>query len=217
MSSAPVVLGAKAWRTNAAMIADVARLGYLKKSDVVLDPTYGRGKWWTVWRPDNLAETDLTTGTDFRALPFPRAMFDAAVFDPPYVCTGGRATSTLTDFYSRYGLTEAPTSPEALQLMINGGLAELARVVKPATASEPHYVLVKCANYVSSGKLWLGVHRTTQAALELGYTVQDQLIFVGHARSQPKRKRKDGQPVRQHHARANWSTLLVLETPRRAA
>lgn len=203
------VLAATAWESNASMIESCVALGYLKDSDAVLDPTYGQGKWWAKWKPEALTCSDLTTGTDFRQLPHPDSVFDAAVFDPPYVCTGNRAKTTIPDFYARYGLTECPTTPQALQDMIDAGLKELLRVVKPRGL-----VLAKCADYVSSGKLWLGTHRTLQHALDVGYFCQDRLIYVGHARPQPPRTRTDGETVRQEHARTNWSMLLVLRTPR---
>ena len=37
------VLAAKAWVENGDLIADVARLGYLRDSDRILDPTWGLG------------------------------------------------------------------------------------------------------------------------------------------------------------------------------
>ena len=52
-----IVYACTAWPTNAAMIADVHRLGYLKDEDHILDPTYGRGRWWRVWRPGARAHT----------------------------------------------------------------------------------------------------------------------------------------------------------------
>lgn len=45
MTDGPV-LAATAWKTNADLIVDCARLGYLRKEWITLDPTYGRGLWW---------------------------------------------------------------------------------------------------------------------------------------------------------------------------
>src|SRR5690606_27767225 len=44
------VLAAHRWRNNAEMIADVAKLGYITGD--VLDTTYGRGGFWTVYMPE---------------------------------------------------------------------------------------------------------------------------------------------------------------------
>jgi hypothetical protein len=41
------VLAASYWKTNADMIVDVVRLGYIRPTDRVIDLTFGRGKWWT--------------------------------------------------------------------------------------------------------------------------------------------------------------------------
>ncbi len=197
------VLAATRWPTNAELIADCARLGYLIADRTTLDPTYGRGVWWNVWRPDHLVTHDLRLdGVDFRALPERDATFDQAVFDPPYVCVGGRTTTTLPDLHARYGLTDAPRTPAGLQAMIDAGLAELARVLRPRALPS-----VKCQDYVTSGRLWPGTHHTLTAALDLGYSLLDRLEHIGSPRPQPAR-------TRQVHARRNLSTLLVLQRGR---
>jgi DNA modification methylase len=207
------VMAATAWPSNAHLIADCARLEYLRYEDEILDPTWGRGTWWKIWEPVpfRLVRHDLYTldGIDFRQLPHEDRCFDAVTFDPPYVCTGGRDTTTMPDFADRYGLTNAPRTPAALQEMNNAGLKEMLRVVKPKGI-----VLVKCADYVWSGKLVIGTHRTLTAALDLGFSLEDRLEHIGRPRPQPPRTRADGEPVRQHHARRNLSTLLVLRAPR---
>lgn len=82
------IFAATPWRNNAELIRDIAELGYIKKDDYTLDPTYGRGKWWDLWRPDNLVIHDLYTvdGVDFRELPEADGTFDVVAYDPPYVC-----------------------------------------------------------------------------------------------------------------------------------
>ena len=195
------VLAVTAWADNSAMIEDCVRLGYLKLWDRVLDPTYGRGTWWKRWQPWHLVHPPQAH-LDFRYLPFRDNMLDAAVFDPPYV-SKGRATAKLGDFDDRYGLaTHAPgtkrRSPADIQADMNAGLSELARVVRPGG-----YILMKCMDYISSGKLWLGVHKTIEHALSIGLEVVDRLEHVHAPGPQPK-----GRP--QVHARRNHSTLLVF-------
>ena len=199
------VLAATSWPDNAAMIQDCVRLGYLKPNDQVLDPTYGRGLWWTRWRPSGLTYNEAYAYVDFRSMQHWGRVFDAAVFDPPYI-SKGRATPKLGDFDDRYGLaTHAPgmkrKSPAEIQNDMDAGLSELARVVKPGG-----YILMKCMDYVTSGKLWLGVYRTTTHALSLGLEVIDRLEHIHAPGPQPK-----GRP--QVHARRNHSTLLVLKVP----
>src|SRR4051812_43435752 len=119
-----MILAAHKWPTNGDLIADVAKL-HLRTDMVALDPTYGRGLWWTAWRPDSLSTHDIAAdGVDFRKLPEDDASFDLMAFDPPYVCMGGRKTSQLPDFMDRYGLWDAPSSPAALQAHNDDGLAE---------------------------------------------------------------------------------------------
>lgn len=205
------VYAAHSWPSNAELIADCARLGYLKPDDLVLDPTYRNGTWWKAWRPDRPMVTNVLEagGWDFRSIPWPDDHFDAVTFDPPYVSTGGRTTSTIDTFNATYGLSDTPRTPAGLQCVIDDGLAECHRVVKPAGI-----VLVKCADYISSGRLWLGTHRTLTTALALGFEAVDRLEMVGRCRPQPERSRRDGQPVVQQHARRNLSTLFVLRKAR---
>ena len=59
--SEDTIYSTQAWPTNAAMIADVARLGYLKDTDVILDPTYGKGAWWRVWAPGDGRRDPMTS------------------------------------------------------------------------------------------------------------------------------------------------------------
>jgi hypothetical protein len=108
-----VVLAATRWRTNADLIADCARLGYLDGH--VLDPTYGKGNWWTKWRPEKFTTHDLDPtkgdGVDFRALPEPDGTFDSVAFDPGYVSPGGRETSTIKEMHAAYGMADTPRNP----------------------------------------------------------------------------------------------------------
>lgn len=197
------VLAADTWRTNGHLVADIARLGYLKADDHVLDPTFGRGLWWTVWQPKHLTVHDLRIdGTDFRDLPYDDATFDAVAFDPPYVSVGGRKTTTIPDMHDRFGLTDAPTRPAGVQELINTGLTETTRVLKPKGV-----LLVKCQDYVSSGKLWPGTHLTLNHAFTLNLNLIDRLEHIGRPRPQPAGRR-------QVHARRNLSTMLVFRRTR---
>lgn len=204
------VLAATEWRTNADLIVDCVELGYLHDEWRTLDPTYGRGRWWTRWRPADLVAHDLgLDAVDFRDLPEADASFDAVAFDPPYVCVGGRTTTTMPEFHAAYGLTEAPRRPADLQAMNDAGLAEVHRVL-----GHKGMALVKCQDYVWSGRLYAGTHHTLTHALSLGFELVDRLEHIGKPRPQPPRSRADGQPVRQHHARRNLSTLFVLRRGR---
>lgn len=213
-------LAAHRWTSNADLIADVAALGYIKATDRVLDPTYGRGIWWKRVRPPLLVSHNRDVdedGFDFRHMPYNDNEFDVVAYDPPYVSVGGRRTSTLgrvdnatstlradgnggSDFHDRYGLVEAPTSPKELQQLINDGLTEAKRVLKPRG-----YVLAKCADYISSGNFWDGTYQTEKHAKEvLGLKQHERFEMIGSVRPQPPGRE-------QQHARRNLSTLFVFQ------
>lgn len=207
------VLAAHTWPTNGHLIADVARL-YLNDTDHVLDPTYGRGVWWSIWRPTHLTASDLDPTKsplgrpiDFRDLPWPANHFDAATFDPPYMAPGGRKTTSTDDFNDRFGLHTTPATPAENQALIDQGLAEVGRVVRPGGI-----VLVKCMDYINGGRLFPGTHLTLTAALAGGFFYEDRIEHVGRPGPQPSTN-LDGSPRRQLHARRNLSTLFVLRAP----
>lgn len=199
-----LVKAATPWPTNAHLIKACAQLGYLKEEWRTLDPTYGQGRWWVLWRPDDLVTHNRKVdGSDFRCLPYPDGAFDAIAYDPPYVSVGGRKTSGIEGMYDGYGLIDAPDSPAGLQVLINDGLTEMYRLVRPKG-----YVLVKCQDYVSSGKLWIGTHHTLTHGLSLGFTLEDRLEHISGQRPQPANRR-------QVHARRNLSTLFVFRKGRK--
>lgn len=218
------VLAADSYATNGHLIAAVAQLGYLTLDDHVLDPTYERGIWWQEWRPRQLTTHHRAVdGTDFRRLPHADATFDAVAFDPPYVCPGGRKTSTVKPMHERYGMNEGGfndpmfTTPAELQQIINDGLTEMVRVVKPRRSKHAGgIVLVKCQNYIWSGQLWEGAEFTREHARSLGCDVVDRLEYLTKPGPQPTTN-PDGSPRRQVHARRNLSTLWVFRAPARSA
>lgn len=194
MTAAPI-LAANNWTSNAELIADVARLGYIRDDDSVLDPTFGLGTWWKRYQPAHLA-IPVFPEFDFRDMPYKDDMFDVVAYDPPYVCIGGRTTTGIPEFHERYGLTETPRSPFGLQMYINEGLDECWRVAR-------RHVFVKCQSYISSGKLWPGEFKTYEHAMSLGLVLEDRFVHVTHPRPQPHRDR-------QVHARNNTSTLFIF-------
>jgi hypothetical protein len=195
------VLAATRWPTNADMILDLVRIGYIRLDDSVLDPTYGRGKWWTKYTPTNFTFSDLKTGVDFTDLPHADGTFDVVTYDPPYVCVGGRATTGIAELHDRYGLTDAPRTPALLQQLIDSGMSEILRVVKPGGI-----IIAKCQDYQSGGTLQLGTFWTISHALGIGLRLIDRIEHIGHARPQPPGRT-------QRSARRNYSTALIFRKP----
>lgn len=203
------VLAAAPWKTNAHLIADVVRLGYIREGDRVLDPTFHLGTWWNAVDldtielfalSDELDSEAFVDGHDFRSMPFEDKSFDVIAFDPPYVSKGGRSTSGIKEMDTRYGQHTAPPTPALLQDLINDGLTESVRLAR-------RVVLVKCKDYVSSGRLWIGTHRTLTHALDLGCELLDRFEHLSGVGPQPPGRR-------QVHARRNLTTLLVLRPPK---
>jgi hypothetical protein len=188
------------WKTNAELIRDaVVPLGYLRKNMVVLDPTYGKGSFYSKWRPDTLIACDLVKekspigfSVDFRSMPFATSMFDAVVYDPPYRLNG----TPDRDSDESYGIDVRMTW-QARYKLIYDGMTECTRVLKSGGN-----LLVKCQSQVSSGAVRWQVDDFGAHARDLGLTKLDQFDMVSHRKQPPGRS--------QVHARRNSSTLLVF-------
>lgn len=191
-------MAAQSWANNAELIADVAAL-YFPAVETVLDVTYGRGRWWTKYHPPVLLAHDLYVldGVDFRDLPEAADAVEVVAFDPPYVSMGGRETSTLPDMTDRYGMLRAPRTPLDLRGYIADGLFECARV-------SSHLVIVKCQDYISSGRYQPATHWLLEDAGSMGLELIDRFEHITRPRPQPPGRR-------QVHARRNLSTLFVFE------
>lgn len=203
------VLSVISERLNGPLIAQVATL-WIREGDTVLDVTYGKGNFWTVYRPGILVAHDLELdGVDFRSLPEPDASIDVVVFDPPYIPQGGRESSTVPDFIDRYGLREGPRSQLDLEAMNGAGIQEAARVLKPNGR-----LLVKCADYVNGGQFRMGRHAMVMAALAAGLVQVDEFVHHSGTGPQPKTNR-DGSSRGQFHSRRAHSFLCVFQAPAR--
>jgi hypothetical protein len=196
------VYAAGSWSTNAEMIADVTRLGYL--DGTVLDSTFGMGKFWTKRQPQHLLKADLYRLTyqptnppayqwDFTALPLRNECVDSVVFDPPFKLSG---TPSLGEFDVRYGIERTVRWQDKVTTILDGA-TECARVARK-------FLLVKTQDQVCSGKVrWL-TDDITQTVGGLGFRKRDRFDLISPPRPQPLGRT-------QKHARRNMSTLLVFE------
>lgn len=202
-------------QTNGPLLAAAATL-WIKPDDLVVDVTYGRGLFWTHYRPRRFVAHDrIVDGVDFCQLPEADQSVDVVVFDPPYISMGGRETSTIGqgggDMVSAFGLKDAPKSPAELAELIAAGIKEAFRVLKPRGR-----LFVKCMDYVSSGGLFLGRHHVVSTALALGFKQADE--FVHHSGTGPQPTvNLDGSPRKQWHARRAHSYLCIFQAPARRA
>jgi hypothetical protein len=199
------------YKTNAGVLLNCHRLGYVKDTDAVCDLTYGRGVWWKTYRPPGLVtnSTNPKIEADFsyNVLRLPkawRARFDVAVLDLPYVSVGGRKTSTVKDFFARYGMAETPKTPRQLHDgLIAPGMRSAARIVRPGG-----FLLQKAKNYITSGEFQPAVYWAWEEAREIGLELADEVIAIMGTGPQP-RLNLDGTLREQKHFRSNYSVLLI--------
>lgn len=201
MTDDKTIMAIDEWLSNGHLIADCHRLNYIGDLDSVLDPTYGYGVFWSVWKPkgylfhatdlDPEKSPDNPDGVDFRKLPHDDKSFDVVVYDPPYAFRG---TSAL-DSDEQYGVHINERWQDRWSLIFEG-LEECCRVAR-------RRVLMKCQASVVSGKVrWQDIEAVSVAE-RCGFGIRDRFEFLSY-REQPK-------GTSQKHARRNASTLLVLD------
>ena len=183
--------------SNAHLIRTIRPL-YIPDGALVLDTTYGRGGFWTEYRPRHMTIMDAKFGDDFRRLPAQWTdTYDVVVFDPPYVCKGGRATSGIQEMDDRYGLVDAPATPAEMRKLHTDGLVECERVLNVGGT-----LLVKMGDYISSGHYQSGLNHLTFVTTMLGLEQVDLFIHYTHPGPQPKGRR-------QVHGRRAHTYLVV--------
>lgn len=186
-----LVEAAHHWPTNAHLIADVAKLGYL--DGTVLDATYGDGNFWTQWKPDVLVTNDLYKIADYAwdyRTRYHTDTYDSVVFDPPYKLRGTPAQPAFDD---QYGIEKAMRWQDIMD-DIRIGAENCYRIAR-------RYLLVKCKDQVVSGKVrWQTNMVTTAIGVE---HLVDRFDYLKTPQPQKAGRRRV-------HASRNYSTLLVF-------
>lgn len=189
-------------RTNAALIEDLHTLGWLRDDDLTLDPTYGKGRWWTKWQPTILIKGDAVPQADdvqecnFLKLPFLGQSFDVVAFDAPYKLNGRPSQGGPANLDAAYGVggEEVVRWQDRYDICL-WGIDECARVTR-------RILLVKCMDQVCSGEVRWQTFDFKERAERHGFRLVDSLLVEGY-RQQPGKT--------QVHARRDYSTMLVLQ------
>lgn len=202
--TADVIAFDPARNTNAKLMVDVHRLGWIGDDDLTLDATYGQGRFWNTWRPKHLLTNDLDPERetnyhhDVRALPFADGAFHCVVFDPPYKLNG-TPSGPMDD---AYGVGGGYTNREGRHELIGKGVTECQRIAERT-------LLVKCMDQVNSGQVrWQGQF-VVNTVVQYGWRLADSLHVLS-GRPQPAGRS-------QKHSRRNYSTLLVFVRNGKAA
>ena len=155
---------------------------------VVADVTYGGGVFWRRVPPGRyrLLPSDLSTGTDCRALPYADGSVDAVVLDPPYMegllrpkaeTRGGLGSHVaLRDFYAAGGAHAAPGGGRwhqaVLDLYLDAG-RESRRVLR-----DHGILIVKCQDEVSANRQELTHVQIVMGLAALGFYARDLFVLV---------------------------------------
>lgn len=184
--------------TNADLMAAAARL-YIAPGSRVADVTFARGVFWQSvdTAQYEFFPTDLTTGTDFRALPYEPGSLDAIVIDPPY--TPNHDDDLKRSVATPYNLDSAPRSTPAIVALYAAGIAEAARCLR-----RHGRLFVKCQDAIENHRRYWTHVRILEIAEGFGFTAIDQFVLV--QKTTPTMRQKH-----QAHARSNHSYLWVFE------
>lgn len=164
---------------------------WIKHDDRVLDLTFGLGKWWSGYKPINFVgyRGNFTTVRKFSW------EFDVVVYDPPYVSVGGRDTHGATgrEMNRRYGMDMSAMSPLENQKMIDKGFGKGWRALK-----EGGLLMVKCSDYISSGRFVQGHRHVLDMARNRGMEQVDEFIHFSGSGPQPLEGRTQTHSHRAH-------------------
>jgi DNA modification methylase len=202
--------------TNPGLFRQILEL-HVPRGARVADVTWGKGVFWQAVPSDayELLASDLETGVDLRALPYPEASLDCVVLDPPYMeglhrrtvdhLAGHGSHRAFREHYSN-GRASARAGPKwhaaVLDLYVQGG-REAHRVLRP-----DGILIVKCQDEVSANRQWLTHVEIINAYEQMGFYAKDLFVLVRPNRPVVARL------IKQVHARKNHSYFLVFQKRR---
>lgn len=206
------------WSSNGALIADVAKLGYIDMSKPVRDFTYGLGNFWTVIKPALLVASDydinkspLGYSVDARMPDDSDRYYATVVVDPPYKLNG--TPDPALDY--AYGVHERATVDDRLDLIYEMVLGA------SSTVAVNGYLLIKVQDQICSGKpVWQTdmVHTAlTDPETVMYHTDEEGWVFPEFKKMevfQYMSYRPQPAGRAQVHARRNASQLMVYRRVR---
>lgn len=189
---------------------------YVAPKAQVADVTYGKGAFWRNV-PVDLYETffsdlnprpeheDLVTRWDVRKLPYRDQSFDAVVFDPPYMHSGGSVYKSMPGFDECYRNNDVVV-PEGETKKWHDAVLQLYY----EAAHEAHRVLRPKGIYIVKCQDEVCAHRQRLTHVELvnfyeahNFIIEDLFVIV--ATNKPGVSRM----VKQQHSRHNHSYFIV--------
>jgi len=189
---------------------------YIPAGYVVADVTYGKGVFWknlpedqyTVLKSDLRCpdqKTQLYTVADCRSLPYPNALLNGVVFDPPYMHTpGGTAHVNHQNFENYYQNNLAHNGQgekyhEAVLALYFAAAKEAYRVLK-----HKGIYIIKCQDEVCANKQRLTHVEIINELNGYGFITEDLFVLVRTGKPGVSRL------IQQNHARKNHSYFLVF-------
>lgn len=194
--------------TNDGVFPQILSL-YVESGCTVADVTFGKGVFWRNVPKGavKILGTDLSTGTDARALPYDKESVDCVVFDPPYMHTPGGSAHVNHQNYEGYYRNNVAASDkkyhEAVLDLYFSAAREAWRVLRRGGC-----YIVKCQDEVCANQQRLTHVEIINELAKMGFVIEDLFVVVRTARPGVSRI------LRQAHARKNHSYFLVFRKQR---
>ena len=179
----------------------------------IADVTFGTGVFWRKVDTSkyDFLPSDLKTGVDARALPYPEGFLDAFVLDPPYMeglyrdstskLAGGGTHDAFRQYYSN-GQATADAKLKYHDKVIDMYMS--IGVEARRTLRDGGIFIVKCQDEVSANRQKLTHVELIYGYERLGFYCKD--LFILTRSNKPAVARL----IKQEHARKNHSYFLVF-------